>query len=77
MNKLADTLTMLTRVVELDRVKAAVNNAHMAMLKRMLRPKNIPRRPRLTYVLSSARPRKAAMLEANVDVNDVVVLAQC
>lgn len=77
MKKLLDTLTILTRVVELDRVKAAVNSAHMAILKRILRPKNVPRRATFTYVLSSARPRRAAILEANVEVNEVVVLAHC
>lgn len=77
MKKLLDTLTILTRVVELERVKAAVKSAHMAMLKRILRPKNVPRRATFTYVLSSARPSNAAMLEAKVDVNAVVVLAHC
>lgn len=74
MKKLLETLTMLTRVVELPRVRAAVKSAHMAMLKTMLRPKNVPRSARLTYVLSFARPRRDAMLEANVEVRAVVVL---
>lgn len=75
MKKLLDTLTILTRVVELDRVRAAVKSAHIAMLKTIFRPKKVPRSARFTYVLSSARPRKEAMFEAKVDVKVVVVLA--
>lgn len=74
MKKLLETLTMLTRVVELDRVRAAVNSAHIAILNTMLSPKNVPRSARLTYVLCSASPSKDAMLEAKVDVRAVVVL---
>jgi len=75
MKKLLDTLTMLTRVVELERVSAAVNSAHIAMLKTMFSPKNVPRNATFTYLLSSASPNMAAMLEAKVEVKEVVVLA--
>ena len=40
--KFDDTLTTLTRVVEEALVKAAVNNAHIAALKRRFSRKNVP-----------------------------------
>ena len=46
--KFAETLMTLTRVVDDARVRADVKSAHMAMLKMMLRPKNVARRRKLT-----------------------------
>jgi len=73
--KLLETLTILTRVVELDRVSAAVNKAHMAMLKTMFSPKKVPLRVRLTYLLFSSRPSTEDIVDAKLEVKEVVVLA--
>ena len=72
--KLADTLMMLTRVVEEARVRAAVKRVHMARLKRRLRPKKEARMANSTKRLVGERERREEMACAQVVVRDVVVL---
>lgn len=51
-----------------------VNRAHIAILKIIFRPNEEPLSPRLTYILSSLRPKILASFPAKSAVNAVVVL---
>ena len=67
---------MLTRVVELARVSAIVNSAHMAALKRRFRPKKAERRSRsrMLRAVGEVRWRIEERAVDQVVVRDVVVL---
>jgi len=72
--KLADTLTIDTRVVLSARVRAAVKSAHIAALKARFRRKKVPRTRNSMTLLVAERERRSAMCEERVDVRAVVVL---
>jgi len=74
MKKFELTFTMLTRVVEEPRVRAAVKSAHMAMLKSIFSPKKVALMISSMGLLSGGGERRLAIDAERVDVRAVVVL---